>query len=564
MRLKPLVLAISLLVITSLPQIYLCYERGSKWQGSFTYFDTDELTYAAYVNALKEGRARRSDPYTGVDDQHFETLYSIQFVPAYAIAFTTRCLHVSTSTAFIVLTPLITAASFVLIYFLLFALTHRSLLSAIGAFTTLSLGGFLALPPWEVFGSHSLLFPFLRRYEPAVPFPVFFGVALCVYYALTKKSLRWAVGAGVLTAILIFSYFYLWTAAAAWLFVLMLLWLWRVDDRRHTFKVFGIIAALGGLALIPYGLLLSHRIAATDQAQLLESTRLPDLLRGPEIYSVILLICLARKHATREILFGSSFLIAPLVLFNQQIITGRSLQPFHYQEFIANYWIGIAICLAVAQLRIPKRVRTIAAFAPTIVGTWLAAVFASGTLQHNVEFDRAVGSIYQVNGPGVVFSPNRYVSTSVPIYRSNPIVWSRYLYTYSTLNFSEQTKRLYRYLYYSGVSPAEFREMLNDEERLTEVFGYRASPLVTRTLSPITRKDIDAAVKMYATIVSNFNNEDAVNPELSYAILSVTDSTQNLDLWYERNEIGRADGFVIYKLSLKLQPFESQVALPFK
>ena len=35
----------------------------------------------------------------------------------------------------------------------------------------------------------------------------------------------------------------------------------------------------------------------------------------------------------------------PLVVFNQQIVTGRSLQPIHYQVFIGNYVAGLALCL---------------------------------------------------------------------------------------------------------------------------------------------------------------------------------------------------------------------------
>ncbi|MCV4656290.1 hypothetical protein OFM13_33660, partial [Escherichia coli] len=36
------------------------------------------------------------------------------------------------------------------------------------------------------------------------------------------------------------------------------------------------------------------------------------------------------------------------IVFNQQIITGRSLQPIHYQVFIGNYvaLVGLAISLA--------------------------------------------------------------------------------------------------------------------------------------------------------------------------------------------------------------------------
>src|SRR5258705_12980366 len=90
---KPFLLAAVLLAaITSFPQIYLCYERRYEWNGAYAYLDSDEFAYSAYVNALIDGRPRRNNPYTGDDGGPFETLYSIQFIPAYSIAISARLL----------------------------------------------------------------------------------------------------------------------------------------------------------------------------------------------------------------------------------------------------------------------------------------------------------------------------------------------------------------------------------------------------------------------------------------------------------------------------------------
>src|SRR5437870_3914403 len=85
-RLKIALLIAAFTVITSLPQLYLCYVRGSEWNGSCAYLDTDELAYSAYINALIDGRPRRNDPYSGDDNAQSETLFSIQFLPAYVVA----------------------------------------------------------------------------------------------------------------------------------------------------------------------------------------------------------------------------------------------------------------------------------------------------------------------------------------------------------------------------------------------------------------------------------------------------------------------------------------------
>src|SRR5437867_6333482 len=102
-----LLTALILAIITSIPQMHLWYVRGFEWQGSCAYSDPDELPYLAYTNALIDGRPRRNDPYSGKNSQ-YETLFSIQFLPAYAVALPARLLHISADTAFILLLPLVT------------------------------------------------------------------------------------------------------------------------------------------------------------------------------------------------------------------------------------------------------------------------------------------------------------------------------------------------------------------------------------------------------------------------------------------------------------------------
>src|SRR5882724_569813 len=239
---KPgLIAAAVLAVITSLPQIYLCYERGSEWNGAYAYFDSDEFAYSAYLNALIAGRPRRNDPYTGDDGGRFETLYSIQFIPAYSIAIPARIFGVSAATAFIILLPVITIASTLILFLFLFEFTQNSIVAAIGAVGVLCFGILAAQPPWQIF-STPFPFPFLRRYMPAFPFPLFFAMTLFVWRSLARDSLIWSALAGLMLVALIYSYFFLWTAAAAWLATLMILWM---VARRHDYwiivRVFGVI-----------------------------------------------------------------------------------------------------------------------------------------------------------------------------------------------------------------------------------------------------------------------------------------------------------------------------------
>src|SRR5258705_7251501 len=205
---KPFLLAAVLLAaITSFPQIYLCYERRYEWNGAYAYLDSDEFAYSAYVNALIDGRPRRNNPYTGDDGGPFETLYSIQFIPAYSIAISARLLGVSASAAFIALVPLVTLSSCLILFLLLFDVTRNSALSSAGAIGVLCFAVLANQTPFEV--TVTVIFPFLRRYMPAFPFPFFFAMALFTWRALIRNALIWSMLAGLMLVVLIYSYFFL-------------------------------------------------------------------------------------------------------------------------------------------------------------------------------------------------------------------------------------------------------------------------------------------------------------------------------------------------------------------
>src|SRR6185295_9454426 len=94
-------------LLSQLPQVLMWGSRGAEWNGTYAELHGDEWVYSAYVQALIDGRPRRNDAYTGRDNGPTtvqpESLFSIQFLPAYAIAIPARLLGVSSSAAFIVL-----------------------------------------------------------------------------------------------------------------------------------------------------------------------------------------------------------------------------------------------------------------------------------------------------------------------------------------------------------------------------------------------------------------------------------------------------------------------------
>ncbi len=341
-----LIPVIAMAILAIYPQLSLWIRQGSGWNGSYFVSNYDEVAYSAYVNALMNGKPRTSDPFLPVQSLSStsspqpESLYSIQFIPAYTIALPAEIFNLSASSAFIILILFTAIATASTIFRLLYEITEDQLLSAVGALVILCLGTAAAfqgeLGYWMKGRVVCDFFPFLRRYQPGSAFPLFFVFCGFVWRSLVqpgrKNKIIYSVLSGFMFAVLVFSYFYLWTAAAAWLACLTLIYLMGKDSGVQVFLNMGIIGLIAAGALFPYSLMLANRSRNLDAVQLLSDTRMPNLVSVSLVMGLMIAaacflavwkgITSLSAHRT---LFAISFALTPLVLLNQQILTGRSL-----------------------------------------------------------------------------------------------------------------------------------------------------------------------------------------------------------------------------------------------
>jgi hypothetical protein len=611
--------AVAMTLLALLPQAHLWYTRGGDWRGAYASFDGDETAYAAYLAALIEGRPRLCDPYAGLDDAPAaplaESLFSIQFVPAYALALPARALGLDASNAFIALSPIVAFASALALFWLLALLLGDARVAACGAIIVLCLGALAAggvnlAPLLKLQASHVYL-PFLRRYVPALPFPFLFIFCALVRCALAQASRRaavsYAVAAGATFALMVYSYFYLWTTAAAWLACLALLRLAarRGDDKTHAAKVFLTTGALACASLAPYALLLARRAATMDKVQVLKFTHAPDLFRAPEIVAFVALALLAfgvwrRKFDTRDttFLFAASFALTPFVVFNQQLLTGRSLQPVHYADYVLNYLALVALTLAAAlfvrrrdesdtMLRsrtptLPRRfpahalllcvalaaygwaafelVATTRRFAPVNrardeqvrVAARLAELARSGATPPA----HADGGTPERGARPVVLATSFMLADNLPSGAPQlAVLWSPHMHVYSGLTADEHRRRIYQFFYYTGVAPENFRAYLDANPLFVYMlFGAeRVLPRLTTEHTPLTAAEVDDAARAYAAYVAAFTREQAAQPALSYVVASPErpHDLSALDRWYERDAGERVGAYTIQRVRLR-------------
>ena len=365
--------AVFLAVFCLYPQFKMVYVRGGEWNGHYAYNDIDEVAYASYVRALIDGRPRKNDPYTGRDHTpetpQPESLFSIQFAAPYSIAIPARIFGVGAPWAMTIAGGLAGFLAALAAFWFLGRLTGDSWFAMVGALATFALGALAAgegaLPEILFDGFSYPYFPGFRRYIPALTMPAFFAMVGCLWMFLRSDGERTDRGrlvygslATVCFGYCVYSYFYTWTTAFAFLGCLFIAWiLERPETFWKDFKALGILAATWIAVLLPYAYLLSQRADTMDHVQLLVHTRMPDLNRMPEWIALATLFLIVigmskkiisiRDHST---LFAIALALVPFAVFNQQVITGRSLQPIHYQVFIGNYVAMLGLVVAVGLL----------------------------------------------------------------------------------------------------------------------------------------------------------------------------------------------------------------------
>jgi hypothetical protein len=436
--------------------------------------------------------------------------------------------------------------------------------------------------------------PFLRRYQPAASFPLLIIFIGLVWHALTararRRSMFAALLAGATLGLLIFSYLYFWTAAAAWLACISAFWLvFRRRDRGKLFSTLGIIGALAAVAALPYAYLVSHRPATLDEQQTLVLTHRPDLFRVPELLGVLILIWLvfaARRRIVERgdprALLAASLTLLPLIVFNQQILTGRAMQPYHYAAFVVNYTVLIALLLT-AQLwwkRIPRRALVwIAALSfmwglievglPSRLNTVPAAVASDQIVPVLRRLDQLAeqdGTLVDLKTKGhastIVFSPELNVSVLLPAWTSQPTLVDIGGLDFGSLTRDVRREYFFMHLYYAKANIDALRQALkgtpNDPTMnyyaRAVLFGHeRIVPALSGEFRPITDDEIENAIRMYEAYANSFSREQPTKRPLTYVVTEADGNFDfaSIDRWYERDSGERVGTYVLYRVRLR-------------
>ena len=596
---------IFLAVFCLYPQFKMVYMRGGEWNGHYAYNDIDEVAYASYVRALIDGRPRKNDPYTGRDHTaetpQPESLFSIQFAAPYTIAIPARIFGLDAPWAMTIAGAVAGFLAALAAFWLLGRLTGDSWFAMVGGLAVFALGALAAgegaLPEIVWDGFSYPYFPGFRRYIPALTMPAFFAMVGFLWMFLTDRSgtetlegrssntrnrrLLYGTLATACFTYCVYSYFYVWTTAAAFLGCLILAWMMeRPSSFKSDIKALALLALAWVVVLLPYAFLLTQRAESMDHVQLLVYTRVPDLNRVPEWIALVSLLLLSigllrKTFAISEpsVLFSFALALVPFAVFNQQVVTGRSLQPIHYQVFIGNYVAMLSLVFVIG-LMWRKHLgqgrsgpRMICAAAMVLVAVWgfVECHYTVRVLDDaNVERDMTLPVARRLeelakNDPdphrSTVLSYDWVFADDMPSIAPQNILWARHQHVFAGLSWEESKERYYLQMYYQHWDDRTLDHMLrNDFVTTIALFGWgRHTDRLSVNSKPLTNGEVAAEVKRYGDYIRNFGKQQAMNPTIKYVVVSNSGRTDlsRLEEWYELDEGETIGGHTLYKARLR-------------
>jgi len=311
------------------------------------------------------------------------------------------------------------------------------------------------------------------------------------------------------------------------------------------------------------------------------STHRPDPFRVPEIVGacvILMLVISIRRRRIRvdnpPVLFAGSLALTPAIVFNQQILTGKSMQPFHYESFVINYvaLISLVILLALLWKPFPRVILSWVVVVCLLLGLAEVGLVAGAFNRSDVIKDQVVPAARRLKAlsnqpavsgdPALVFSPHLEFMQMLPTWAPQGTLLGMGAIDFGSASHQERKEFLYTHLYFSGVTKEGLREIFRgpkDQLPLSYyvkyvVFGHeRVRPLFSLNFQPITQDEIESELVAYDTFINSFSREQALKHPISYSVV-LTDRNfdfSNIDRWYERDTGERVGESMLYSLKLR-------------
>ncbi|MDD4910422.1 MAG: hypothetical protein PHR44_07100 [Candidatus Omnitrophica bacterium] len=339
------------------PDMRFRYELGDDYRGISLTTTSDEDKYLGRVNAFYKGG---NPTLSGFDNyEHVRQPWTFGFLPEAFSGVVGRVLGLSVVRVDILLSFILPAVLFLLIYRLIFELCGSQNLGILGSAGILLAYRFFTGKIWILKELLTLKYAeplwFLRPVSPQFNHVMLILSLLLVYKALYSRGrlIPWAAAAAV--GSLFYAFIYYWTFIYAGLFVLMILL--ALKKEYALLRRMMLIIAVSFIISIPYWLNLRQVMHHPhyDALRYFNDVVYSRKLILPAFYLIPTLLIMSFYREKRSIRFAFivSFLAGGLICSNQHLISGMTLFPGHWLGYSNKTFLIIALFSSLNGLRLP-------------------------------------------------------------------------------------------------------------------------------------------------------------------------------------------------------------------
>ena len=482
--------AIILSVLFGLPHILIPRLLGpDRPYTPFAVRDVSALTYdetTTYAPQLNYTWRRNSPAYDTDAFEEKDVPVPVPTLPYFALAAAASLLG-GVAQTFIAGDFVLPPLAFLLLYLLIFDITHRHWLSMLGAVTCVLVPfgprNFFEVPLQVALGRSATIIQPLemsRLLQPQVSFPLFTAALLGLWRALRTRRAAAAVAAGALGGTLFYTYVYYWPA---WVATIGLLLVAFVAIDRVSVRTLAIVNVVTWATSVPFWVIYFRARQFPNMAELIErhtseSGHLPSLEKLT--YSAVYIGVLAvlsyvfvrvtrpqRKH--NILLFHWAVLGGGLAGLNMEVLTGVNVEALmHFSNRLFQPFFVIAAAtlggpaLLASRLGTPRLLRAVCGV--SLVGLLLIAGVRQVLVSRNVapyheypEEQRLLFSWLEANTQtdDVVMTTDTVINYIVPLYTRDRVyvpdaersgvayrqIERRYLIAMKLMRHSEQDLR---------------------------------------------------------------------------------------------------------------------------
>lgn len=254
---------------------------------------------------------------------------------------------------------------------------------------------------------------FTRPISPQFHFIPFILSLYFVFKSYFKNNLLLAAASGIVTGLLFYTSIYYWTFAYAGLFVLLVSDL--AGKKLTHVKNYLLFYFLSLLVATPYLFSVSALNRLPHFQEIFARgggvhTHQPILPAMEVVFlAALIFMCFFFKEKRRYLYFMLSFVGGGLICLNQQVITGKTVEPMHWQSYTNKIFIIICFFACFSYIAKSRRLKQFSAGFPFYSVCFL--FFALGITQQNIYYSARSGFFRELQPMAGIL---KYIHKKIP------------------------------------------------------------------------------------------------------------------------------------------------------